>query len=155
MPETPTHGESGEQESDDPYAPSAAVLAAPAELAEEEEAAPEDFLGLRRPGFIGICLMLWGPARSWMNSVTFDDNGHSLLFAGALIVLAYAVLLRLRNLGYSGWFAPLVAIPYVGAVLVAICIALPENYSKHKRLDVPAFSLMGGMGLLLTAWFVG
>jgi uncharacterized membrane protein YhaH (DUF805 family) len=59
----------------------------------------------------------------------------SVLITGALIIIT---VLRLHNMGTSGWWSLLIFIPVVNIFLDLRCLAYPEGYSDHRRLDSAA-----------------
>ncbi|MFM7058499.1 MAG: DUF805 domain-containing protein [Planctomycetota bacterium] len=64
------------------------------------------------------------------------------------------VLLRLKNLGYSGWWLLGLIVPILNLVVGIRLIAAPEGYAVHKTLDGPGKVIVGlviGAFLLLVA----
>jgi uncharacterized membrane protein YhaH (DUF805 family) len=50
-------------------------------------------------------------------------------------LLISITVLRLHNLGTSGWWSLLVFVPFVNIFLDLRCLAYPEGHSDHRRLD--------------------
>ena len=49
----------------------------------------------------------------------------------------YAVALRFRNQGATGWWALGLFVPLVNVYVVIRALAFPEGYADHRTLDVP------------------
>jgi uncharacterized membrane protein YhaH (DUF805 family) len=67
------------------------------------------------------------------------------------------VLLRLKNLGYSGWWLLGLIVPILNIVVGIRLVAAPEGYAVHKALDTPGKVIVGlllGAFLLLVAFVV-
>ena len=81
-----------------------------------------------------------------------------LIVAGLSIGAGIAiVLLRLKNLGYSGWWLLSLIVPILNIVVTVRLIAAPEGYAIHKTLDTPGRVIVGlliGIFLLLVAFVV-
>lgn len=60
-----------------------------------------------------------------------------------IIGLVYIIAQRLRNVGYSAWLTILLIVPLANMVLGIICIAAPEGYADHKKLDTPGRIIAG------------
>jgi uncharacterized membrane protein YhaH (DUF805 family) len=77
-----------------------------------------------------------------------------VLSIGAAIAI---VLLRLKNLGYSGWWLLGLIVPILNIVVGIRLVAAPEGYAVHKTLDTPGKVIVGlllGAFLLLVAFVV-
>lgn len=59
-----------------------------------------------------------------------------------LVLIIGLILSRLRNMGLSGWYALLFAVPLVNFGIGLACACFPEGYGDSKKLDVPAWILM-------------
>lgn len=57
-----------------------------------------------------------------------------LVAATAFIAIIH---LRLKNLGYSGWWMLAVLIPFFHLVLGLELLVAPAGYAQHKTLDLP------------------
>lgn len=68
---------------------------------------------------------------AWMWALVIGGN---LLILG---VLTLAAVLRLRNLGMSGWWSALRYIPFLNVWLLWRMLVCPEGYADHKQLDFP------------------
>jgi len=87
-------------------------------------------------------------APTLMPRLGFDDGwyielGIGLLLSGAGIIIfavafgpiLYFTILRLRNIGYSGWLAVAATIPFINIALGGVLLAAPAGYADHKKLD--------------------
>jgi uncharacterized membrane protein YhaH (DUF805 family) len=77
----------------------------------------------------------------------------ALSFVAGIVIL----VLRFKNLGYSGWWVLGLIVPILNLVVAIRLIAAPEGYAVHKTLDTPGKVIVGlaiGAFLLLMAIFV-
>lgn len=49
-----------------------------------------------------------------------------------------AVVLRLHNIGKSGWWSLLTLVPVANLYLYILCLSAPTGYKRTKKLDTPA-----------------
>jgi len=57
-----------------------------------------------------------------------------------MVVITLALIVfRLRNIGSNGWWALLFFVPIVNLVLLFRCLAFPEGYRNHRKLDFAAW----------------
>ncbi len=77
----------------------------------------------------------------------------ALSFVAGIVV----VVLRLKNLGYNGWWVLGLIVPILNLVVAIRLVAAPEGYAVHKTLDTPGKVIVGlviGAFLLVMAIFV-
>ena len=71
------------------------------------------------------------------------------VFVPLLIVYVAIVILRLKNLGYSGWWVLSLLVPLFNLVTFVELLAAPAGYADHRTLDLSGrlavWSLIGGI----------
>jgi len=85
-----------------------------------------------------------------------DDNAYSIILAlvGLLIFLVFYIrfaLLRIRNMGASGWWLLLMLVPLASNVLAIALLSCPEGFAHHKKMDTTGIIvavILGGLTLL-------
>ncbi|MBK1831570.1 DUF4339 domain-containing protein [Verrucomicrobiaceae bacterium R5-34] len=80
------------------------------------------------------------------------------IIAGALLICVFFYLrfaiLRIRNIGISGWWLLLFLVPLVNNLLNIALIACPQGFADHKKMDAAGIVLaviFGGFFLLSLA----
>jgi len=69
----------------------------------------------------------------------------------ASIPLALAVTaLRFINIGESGWLAALTLIPFIGFIVILICLIVPPGYRHHKQMDTVGGAMVAAFAALIT-----
>ncbi|MEM7253704.1 MAG: hypothetical protein AAF493_19980 [Pseudomonadota bacterium] len=76
--------------------------------------------------------------------------GNSVIALAILTaLLVVPTVLRLRNIGQSGWWSILILIPLVNLVLWLRCVAFPTGYRDTGRLDGPGKVILWSVFLFL------
>lgn len=70
----------------------------------------------------------------------FNDNVSEV---AVLAVNMLVCLPRLRNLGYSGWWAMAWLVPVLNLLVALRCLAAPEGYADHGTLDTAGTIIVG------------
>lgn len=75
----------------------------------------------------------------------------ALVIAALSMVAAIVItVLRLKNLGNSGWWVLGLIVPILNLIIAIKLIAAPEGYALHKTLDTPGKVIVGLMlGLIV------
>lgn len=74
-----------------------------------------------------------------------------LSFVAGIVI----AVLRLKNMGYSGWWVLGLIVPILNLIVAVKLIAAPEGYSVHKTLDTPGKIIVGVMlGLIVLVFAV-
>jgi uncharacterized membrane protein YhaH (DUF805 family) len=60
-----------------------------------------------------------------------------------LVIQLLIAFPRLKNLGYSGWWALGLFVPILNLLVGLRCLAAPEGYADHKTLDGPGKVIVG------------
>jgi uncharacterized membrane protein YhaH (DUF805 family) len=69
----------------------------------------------------------------------------------ASIPLALAVTaLRFINIGESSWLAVLALIPFIGFIVILICLIVPSGYRQHKQMDTIGGAMVAALAALIT-----
>lgn len=64
------------------------------------------------------------------------------------LVWMIPTVLRLKNIGKSGWWALLSFIPIGNLYIAYLCFLAPEGYTRTRKLDTPAFIILGVIVLI-------
>lgn len=76
--------------------------------------------------------------------------------AASLVVPLVFTVLRLNNVGVSGWWSLLALVPGLNLLITGACLVLPTAYRYHRRLDLFGKVTIGllalGAGALAGAW---
>lgn len=147
-----------------PQAPSAANPYAPPqtqvtnlETAGYQE--PVVYPGIKRLGYFGrvLILVLLFIAGLFITGSLASGIGEPsliLLLIGMLVFVVLYVrfaLLRIRNMGASGWWLLLMLVPIASNVLSIALLSCPEGFAHHKKMDTPGIvvaCILGGLTLL-------
>ena len=60
-----------------------------------------------------------------------------------LAVGVFLIGLRLKNTGYSPWWCLGIFVPFLNILIAVRCIACPEGYAVHKKLDTIGKIIIG------------
>ena len=116
------------------YAPPGANVA--------EATQDREYPGLRRLPYFG-----WGLALQVafvVLTIVVGPGAISLLFSVAMLGgVIYLLVLRLQNLGSSGWWTLAMFVPLLNFYIGLKAMAFPEGYDDHKQLDQPAKNIIG------------
>lgn len=122
-------------------------FAAPYDRYEAVDAAVEmrDYGGIGRLQYFGFSVLLSIITNVLQFAIVSADLPAvgivlGLLGLGGSIVL---IVQRLKNLGYSGWWAFGFIVPILNILVGLRCLAAPEGYADHKTLDGPAKVILG------------
>lgn len=114
--------------------------------------AGSEYPGIGRLVYFG-CVMVLSIVNVVLQQTLATTPGQSLLISlGVLPIAIVFVVLRLRNLAMSGWWALLMFIPLVNILLALRCLVYPPGYGDHRTMDAPAKIIVGViLGLFLLA----
>ena len=122
-----------------------AVSAVSDDLATERQAR-KTYGGIGRLTWLGGCFL------ALFALVQFAFPAPSIFAAVSipLLIVHFAlVMLRLKNLGYSGWWVLTLLVPLLNCIMFAELFVAPEGYADHRTLDLPGklavWSLIGGI----------
>ena len=116
------------------------VYSAPdAELATEVVAG--DYEGIRRLPYFGYSFGV--QILFYLGVFLVGESGTLFLMAALLGVTVWLVVMRLRNTGWSGWWALGMIVPLLNIYVGMRALAFPEGYSDHNTLDTPAKIIIG------------
>ena len=74
-----------------------------------------------------------------------------LSFVAGIVI----AVLRLKNMGYSGWWVLGLIVPILNLIVAVKLIAAPEGYAVNKTLDTPGKVIVGLMlGLIVLVFAV-
>ena len=116
------------------------VYSAPnAELATETVAG--NYEGIRRLPYFGYSI--GAQVLFYLGLFLVGESGSLFLMAALVAATAWIVVMRLKNTGWSGWWALGMLVPLLNIYVGLRAIAFPEGYSDHKTLDTPAKVIIG------------
>lgn len=105
---------------------------------------------------LAFFFLLWGSPVLFFPLMTETRHVEAwmwgLLIVGNLMIwlpLAYLGILRLRNLGMSGWWLLAKCIPIFYVWLAWRMLTCPEGYADHKQLDLPGKIISAFLLLLI------
>ena len=81
-------------------------------------------------------------------------GGIMMLGVLGLGISIFLMVLRLRNIGYNPWLSVLSVVPIASLIISVICLALPEGYADHKKMDTPAKVVIGIIGGLFALYII-
>lgn len=120
---------------------------------------PVVYPGIKRLGYFGrvLILVLLFIAGLFITGSLASGIGEPsliLLLIGMLVFVVLYVrfaLLRIRNMGASGWWLLLMLVPIASNVLSIALLSCPEGFAHHKKMDTPGIvvaCILGGLTLL-------
>jgi len=113
-----------------------------------------DYGGIRRLQYFGFSFA-FGIANNIVQMLLMNAGVQAAVIASGVVGFAvgmYLAVLRLKNLGYSGWWALGMLVPFLNILVALRCIACPEGYADHKTLDTAAKVILGiFLGLFVLA----
>ena len=133
--------------------------------------ANSDYPGIGRLAYVLLTVLLypllllgWFGALWVAASQTVDQGNESLNSLWHLIsipitfvfvvALIYVEVLRLRNLGMSGWWYLGKLLPFINLWLLWRRLACPPGYADHRQLDLPGKIITGILILPLLLPFI-
>jgi len=122
-------------------------FAAPADRYEAVDVAVEmrDYGGIGRLQYFGYSVLV-GIINNVLQYAAISAGVPEAVFVLTLLGLGVSIVLvvqRLKNLGYSGWWAIGFIVPILNILVGLRCLAAPEGYADHKTLDGPAKVILG------------
>ena len=72
----------------------------------------------------------------------------------SILLILWATMSRLQNIGSSKWWSLLIFVPLVNLVLFVRCIAMPKGFRHTGQLDMAA-KVMTGFVLAIILLMVG
>ncbi|MCA9082710.1 MAG: DUF805 domain-containing protein [Planctomycetaceae bacterium] len=113
-----------------------------------------DYGGLRRLPYFGYAFLV-GIINNILQQVAISAGIPELLIVLGILGLVATLWLavqRLKNLGYSGWWAIGLIVPILNILVGLRCLACPEGYADHKTLDTAGKTIIGlFFGLIILA----
>lgn len=119
----------------------------------DEIASPKELPQSKGPiwpiGSISRGPYLAGQLLVWIAYFLVDARGHFAPTIGLVLLIAAPIATiiltvnRLRNIGVSGFWALTIFIPLVNIILHALCLSLPEGYSRTKKIDLTGWLVLG------------
>jgi uncharacterized membrane protein YhaH (DUF805 family) len=70
-----------------------------------------------------------------------------------MIPVSIITYYRIKNIGWSRFLVLLNLVPIVSTILQIICLALPENFSKTKKIDTAA-KVVTVMGVIYLVYII-
>jgi uncharacterized membrane protein YhaH (DUF805 family) len=104
-----------------------------------------DYGGIGRMQYFGFSFAI-GLVNNIIQMLLINAGVEAAVIIMVIIGFAvgmYLAVLRLKNLGYSGWWALGMIVPLLNIVVALRCLAAPEGYADHKTLDTPGKVIIG------------
>lgn len=100
-----------------------------------------DYEGIRRLPYFGYSMGV--QVLFYLGLFLVGESGSLFLMAALVGTSMWLVVMRLKNTGWSGWWALGMFVPLLNFYVGLRALAFPEGYSDHKTLDTPAKILIG------------
>ena len=92
----------------------------------------------------------------FVGALSSEGGGLTLIlviigFLVFLILYIRFALMRIRNMGASGWWLFLMLVPIASNVLAIALLSCPEGFAHHKKMDtvgIVVAVILGGLTLL-------
>ena len=104
-----------------------------------------EYGGITRGPYFGYSILA-GIVNNLLQAGALAAGLGSLVFVLALAGLGVALylgVLRLKNMGYSGWWTLGFFVPFLNILVAVRCLAAPEGYADHKTLDSTGKIIIG------------
>ena len=72
----------------------------------------------------------------------------NVVVVGFLVV---GLVMRVQNVGWSGWWAIIAFVPFLNFLMIAACLVLPTEYAQTRRIDV-AGQIMAVLLVAVVGW---
>ena len=87
----------------------------------------------------------------------------ALMYSGATSVLfifvwsawIWATVARLKSIGSATWLAAVMLLPFISALVMFYCLALPAGFKSHRKLDTVAYSVIATFVIILLLIVIG
>ena len=85
----------------------------------------------------------------------FYSGSTFVLFIFVWPVWIWATIARLKSIGSKTWVAAVILLPFVSVFLVFYCLALPEGFKSHRKLDTVAYSVIATFVAIAVLFVIG
>lgn len=123
-------------------------FAAPSEFGDIAKPSGIVYGGIGRLAYFGFGILAY-IALLAISFVVGYAGGENVMPLLVVIVISYYVTViyllvqRLVNLGYSGWWVLGIIVPFLNLLIALRCLAAPEGYAHHKKLDTTGNIIAG------------
>ncbi len=121
----------------------------------QENFPQREYGGIGRAAYFGISFLV-GIVNNILQYAAMQAQAAGIVLVLGLVGLVISIVLmvqRLKNMGYSGWWAAGIIVPFLNILVALRCLAGPEGYADHKTLDTAGKVIiglfLGLIGLLL------
>ena len=118
-----------------------------------------EYGGIGRGAYFGISFVV-GIINNILQFALINAGVPEAVIALGIIGFIVGIVLgvkRLQNMGYSGWWILGLIVPILNIVVALRCLACPEGYADHKKLDSAGKIILGlffGLILLMVLFVV-
>jgi uncharacterized membrane protein YhaH (DUF805 family) len=110
---------------------------------------PEAATAVTSEGIGRLGFLIWIIGIAVLVGILKEDSwgsGFTALLSIGLVLIPAS--LRLRNIGRNPRLCFLLLVPIIGLLVTIPCLVLPADYQKHRKLDLPAKIIGGGLLVL-------
>lgn len=94
--------------------------------------------GIGRLAYSGILIGITLLTAVLQAAVASEPSAAGVVTLLSVAVCFVPVVLRLQNIGKSGWWSLLCLIPIANLYIGVLCLFAPAGYERSKKLDTPA-----------------
>lgn len=94
--------------------------------------------GIGRLAYFGILIGITFLSAILQAAVASEPSAAGVVSLLTVAVCFVPVVLRLQNIGKSGWWSLLCLIPIANLYIGVLCLFAPAGYEQSKKLDTPA-----------------
>lgn len=94
--------------------------------------------GIGRLAYFGILIGITLLTAVLQAAVASEPSAAGVVTLLSVAVCFVPVVLRLQNIGKSGWWSLLCLIPIANLYIGVLCLFAPAGYERSKKLDTPA-----------------
>jgi hypothetical protein len=105
--------------------------------------------GIGRGLYFGLGVLIWLASVVFLVVLSLVRpeaylQGSMFAMVAQIAGMIYVSGLRIKNLGQSPWWGLALIVPVYGLIVMIRCLAYPEGWSDHRRLDF-AGKVIGGL----------
>jgi uncharacterized membrane protein YhaH (DUF805 family) len=108
-----------------------------------------EYGGIGRLTYVGLWVVFMFCTTFIRTLESTDQTPRIVLFLILTLAWMIPTVLRLRNVGKSGWWALLSFIPIANLYIGFLCLLAPEGYAHTKKLDRPAILILAAVILII------
>jgi uncharacterized membrane protein YhaH (DUF805 family) len=94
--------------------------------------------GIGRLAYFGILIGITFLTAILQAAVASEPSAAGVVTLLSVAVCFVPVVLRLQNIGKSGWWSLLCLVPIANLYIGVLCLFAPAGYERSKKLDTPA-----------------